>query len=101
MKASKTMKKSARPTVVKAVLPEPARYVPVQERGDRYHYDPVVRAGSWRAGEGAFLAKSRAATGGVTPGQLNHWLLVARTDPDPGIREAMWRAIYEATGGAA
>ena len=96
----KALRKAAHAVLAKAAMPEPAQYVYVRDRDDRYHCDPSVRAAAWHVAEGAFLAKSRAATGGVTPGQLHQWLLVARTDPNPAVREAMWAAIYEASGGA-
>jgi hypothetical protein len=95
------MRKVVAPPMQKAVVQADSAYVHAQERGDAYNPDPGVREAAWRAVEGAWLAKSRASTGGVTAGQLAWWRTMARNEPDPGTREALWAAIREAEGGAA
>src|SRR5579883_741530 len=98
----KALRKAARPMLAKAaVLPESERYVHAQERGDLYSPDPAVRELSWQEKHGQLLVKSRNVSGGVSRGQLAFWTAMARAEVDPGVREALWAAIREATGGAA
>lgn len=89
-------RKMARGSAVQAV-PVPA-YRFAQERGDLYSSDPGVRESAWQAAHGDVVTKSAAA--GVSPDELALWESVARTDPDPGVREFFWSEILKATGAA-
>ncbi|HEV2347392.1 MAG TPA: hypothetical protein VGS97_25075 [Actinocrinis sp.] len=87
-----TLRKIAQPPARKAAA-NTYRYA--WERGPAYSDDPAVRERAWQAENAGPVTKS--ASVGDRSQTVAALLEVARTDPDPGQREAAWAALDELT----